>query len=302
MKRKLDPIRTSDRSPPRSLLSSSVNELLPRSAEGRFAPTLNMPIHTRPAVLDSPNRMTETPIYSAISPRSAPFQHMPAEHRSPGESSDLDRSPRLRRRNNSDDATSTQGSYDYTGADDMEIDETSSLKRLHIDDAYAAGQKRRAASPAPEDHMMHGVSPADMTRRQGLTRGSPTPRLTLVPHPSSSASFSTVASRSNSYMSTASIAPSSITTANSYGRRSPGGVSPGGVSPTSASSPYMTPASLNPSPRGSISSRVPTHTRNTSATSPKRMTEMKPSKLQEFYMCDCCPKKPKKFESLDQLK
>lgn len=303
MKKKLDPIRTTDRSPPRSLLTSSVNELLPRSAESRFSPTFNMPIHTRGPVLDSPNRMTETPIYSAISPRSAPFQHLPMDHRSPGESSDLDRSPRQRRRNNSDDATSTQ-SYDYSGADDMEIDEDSSLKRLHIDDAYVAtGQKRRAASPAPEDHMMltAGGQP-DLSRRHGASRSSPTPRLTF-PQPSSISSFSTAASRSNSYMSTASMAPSSITTSNSFGRRSPGGVSPGGVSPTSCNSPYATPTSLNPSPRGSISSRVPTHTRNPSATSPKRMAEMpKPSKLQDFYMCDCCPKKPKKFESPEQLK
>jgi predicted SprT family Zn-dependent metalloprotease len=218
--------------------------------------------------------------------------------------SDMDRSPR-RVRNNSDDATSTQGSsYDYNSVDDMEIDDANSLKRIHNDDAYSAGgQKRRAPSPA-EDHMMQGMSAhTDFVRRRDISsRGSPVPRLTTKPQGSSLSSTS----RSNSYMSTASITPSTATTTTttSFGRRSPvTAFSPGGISPISCSSPYTTSLSLNPSPRTSISGRSTLHTRNVSGASPRKMNEMqKPgSKLQGFYMCECCPKKPKKFETAEEL-
>ncbi|KAH6986335.1 hypothetical protein BKA56DRAFT_309945 [Ilyonectria sp. MPI-CAGE-AT-0026] len=298
MKKKLDPVRMLDKSPPRSLLSASVNELLPRrpTAESRFPPALSvpvqLPIHTR-NILGSPARFTETPLHSAISPRSAPFHY---GDRSPNDGSDIDRSPRTRtRRNNSDDATSTQGSYDFNGAEDMEIEETS-LKRLHIDDAYlAGGQKRRAASP-PDEHI--SAAQMELARR---SRGSPQPRLTTIPQGTTIPSVPST-SRSNSYMSTMSI-PTTITTANSFGRRSPG-LSPGGISPTSCNSPYTTPMSLNPSPRNSISGRSAMHARTVSSASSRKIGEVQKSggpKLQEFFMCDCCPKKPKRFETAEEL-
>lgn len=299
MKKKLDPVRMLDKSPPRSLLSASVNELLPRrpTAESRFPPALSvpvqLPIHTR-NILGSPARFTETPLHSAISPRSAPFHY---GDRSPNDGSDIDRSPRTRtRRNNSDDATSTQGSYDFNGAEEMEMEETS-LKRLHIDDAYlAGGQKRRAASP-PDEHI--SAAQMELARR---SRGSPQPRLTTIPQGTTIPSVPST-SRSNSYMSTMSV-PTTITTANSFGRRSPG-LSPGGISPTSCNSPYTTPISLNPSPRNSISGRSAMHARTVSSASSRKMGEAQKSggpKLQEFFMCDCCPKKPKRFETAEELK
>lgn len=294
MKKKLNPIRTSDRSPPNSLLASSVSDLFARKHNPAFAPTLSMPIHTRSSILDSPSRMSETPIHTAMSPRSAPFRHVPVENRSPVDGSDADRSPRIWKRNNSDDTMSVQSSYELASADDMEMDDASSLKRFHIDDAYmATGQKRRAASPPLEDQS---------ARPEAGSRGSPAPRLALVPQPSSVSSYSTVASRHNSYMSTASLAPSSVTTAASFGCRSPGN-SPEGTSPTMThcSSPYATPMSLNPTPGTSMSSRVPVHARNVSATSPKKEMRKPVSKLQAFRMCDCCPKKPKKFDTAEQL-
>ncbi|KPM35149.1 hypothetical protein AK830_g11421 [Neonectria ditissima] len=301
MKKKLDPVRMLERSPPRSLLSASVNDLLPRRppAEGRFPPALSLPvqlpIHTR-SILGSPARFTETPLHSAISPRSAPFHY---GDRSPNDGSDMDHSPRTRsRRNNSDDATSTQGSYELNGPDDMEIDETSSLKRLHIDDAYlpAGGQKRRAASP-PEELLL--ATQIDLTHR---SRGSPTPRLSTITQGTTMSSLPST-SRSNSYMSAMSVPPSTITTANSFGRRSPG-LSPGGISPTSCNSPHTTPMSLNPSPRNSISGRGAAHSRTVSGASSRKIPEVqKPGgpKLQEFFMCDCCPKKPKRFETAEEL-
>ncbi|PWI69050.1 hypothetical protein PCL_01435 [Purpureocillium lilacinum] len=309
--KKLDPIRSAEKSPPRSLLTSSVSDLPRRHPDPRTRPTLNMPvqlpIHSRQAMLDSPaSRFSDSPLYSAASPRPMPFHHSPVDQRLHPDTSDVDRSPRARTwRNNSDDATSTQGSYEFTGAEDMEMDDAASIKRLHLDDSYASvGQKRRAASPPPEEMLLHGVSgQSDAVRRRDIgSRGSPTPRLTVIPQGSSSSSMSPAAvSRSNSYISSASMPPLS---GNSYGRRSPGGTSPGGLSPTSCSSPYTTPASLTQSPRTSISGRGGAHARTTSGASPRKLTEIqKPSgtKLQGFYMCECCPKKPKKFETAEEL-
>jgi hypothetical protein len=94
---------------------------------------------------------------------------------------------------------------------------------------------------------------------------------------------------------------------NSYGRLSPG-ESP---APTEGSdSPYVTSLSLNPSPRGSISR--PNRGRAMSDTRPL-MTSRKLSdtihskqgagpKIHGAFICECCPKKPKKFDSPDELK
>lgn len=303
MKKRLD-VRLSDRSPPRSLPSASASELLSRrpSADNRFPPALSvpvqLPIHPR-NILDSPARLMETPIHSAISPRSTPFAYH--GDRSPNESSDIDRSPRTKR-NNSDDATSTQGSYDFNGPEDMDMEETQSLKRLHIDDAYMAGsQKRRAASPNDEPIM---APYADMSRRRDMgSRDSPTSRLATLPRGATMPSVST--SRSGSYMSAMSMPPTTITTANSFGRRSPVGLSPDGISPISCPSPYTTPTSLNPSPRNSISGRGSVHSRTVSGASTRKITEVqKPggTKMQGFFMCECCPKKPKRFETVEELK
>jgi hypothetical protein len=297
LKKKLDQTRPLEKTPPRSLLSASANELLSRrpSAEGRFPPALSvpvqLPIHSRGGILASPARLTDTPIHSAISPRSTPFYH---GDRSPNDSSDIDRSPRVRsKRNNSDDATSTNSSYDFNGAEDMEMEDGQSLKRLHIDDAYVpGGQKRRAASPNDE-HLL------------GMPRRTSPGRFTSLPRGATMPSVST--SRSNSYISTMSMSmhPAGITTVNSFGRRSPVGPSPGGISPTSCNSPYTAPVSLNPSPRTSISGRGSIHSRTVSGASTRKITEVqKPggSKVQGFFMCECCPKKPKRFETAEELK
>ncbi|TWU78455.1 hypothetical protein ED733_008893 [Metarhizium rileyi] len=305
MKKKLDPIRTFDRSP-QAVTSSALSELVRRQPDPR-APTLSLPvqlpIHTRPA-LDSPTKMTDTPIFSAVSPRSASLRHFPGEHRLAKNGVDYDQSPRGRScRNNSDDASSTHGSYEFAGAEDMEMDEATSPKRLHPDEAHATvGHKRRAASPPTGDYFIHG-GPSDGRRRELGSRGSPTPRLTVIPQASSLSSAAV--SRSNSYISTMSMAPSSATTATSFSRRSPGAASPGGVSPTSCNSPYTTPASLNQSPRNSISGRANTHGRTVSGTSTSKLADMqKPTgpKVQRVLMCECCPKKPKKFDTADELR
>ncbi|VUC27591.1 unnamed protein product [Clonostachys rosea] len=280
MKKKLDQMRPVDRSPPISSLSS-LSSLSSRPPSERYPSVLSMPhqlpFHTRSL---EPSRMSDA---SSFSPRSAPFGHPIPGRRSPQESLDIDRSPRTRSsRNNSDDA-SVHGGYEYYGAEEMEIEETSSLKRLQLGDVCLAGQKRRA----PSDDLLR--------RGEANPRGSPTPRLATisqgVPVPS--------LSRSSSYVSNISVGPSSAAT---YDRRSPRGQSPSGISPTSTASPYTTPKSLNPSPRGSISGRATGHHRNVS--SPRKIPEMQKAglKMQGFFMCECCPKKPKKFETAEDLK
>lgn len=300
MKQKLNPLRTSDK-PHVPLLNASDEPFSRRpTAEPRYPPELSMPVKLpyHPRVLDSPAQFSDTPIHSALSPRSAPFGRFPGDYRSPHES-DTDRSPKGRsQRNNSDDASSTQGSYDYMGADDMDMDDTAPLKRMYVDDTHAGGRpKRRAASPPLADGTMSVQG--DLRRRETGTRGSPTPRLTTQ-------AVMPTLSRSNSYVSTTSMAPSSATTTTSYEHRSPDAAySSGGVSPTSGNSPYATPMSLNPSPRSSISTRTVLHSRTASNTTPRRLPEMqKPtgSKMHPAHMCECCPKKPRKFDTEEELR
>lgn len=321
--RKFDAKRTlENRSPPRrSALSSSANDAVSRlgSSENRMhtlLTPLSLPIRSNSgsskSFLDSPGQFTETPLPSAVSPRSTPFYAN--EYRSPIEPSESDRSPLMRsKRANSgslpDDATvSTQGSYE--NADDadfpMEQETASGIRRLHIEDSsirpeyQTIGQKRRASSPPGDEPPVQGL-PGSGEQFRRRDRLSPQPRLTVIPQGSVS-SVSSSTGRS-SYASSISLTATSVTSMNSYGRRSPGGVSP---IDAVCNSPFNTPMSLTHSPRSSIS-RVP-HQRNLSdnrpLASPRKLTEMpKPSvhRIQGFFMCECCPKKPKRFETAEEL-
>ncbi|KAL0934548.1 C2H2 finger domain-containing protein [Colletotrichum truncatum] len=318
MKKKLDPLKTFDNRPSVSLLSASsasATDPFSRRLSGEqrgpqlSLPTTNLPYHLKTNVLDSPDRYTQTP-HSAVSPspRSQPY-HLSQDYRSPR--SDLDRSPPQRsRRNNSDDASSH--SYEV---EDMEMEETNSMKRLRIEDPLrahydGAGTKRRASADPDDNVPMAFTSQSDlMRRRDGNSRGSPTPRLSAIPQGSVSSVSSS--GRAGSYSSNLSLLTGSIASlGTSYGRISPGGLSPGGISPNgtdpSCSSPYSASMSLNHSPRGSLS-RAP-HQRNISDSrplaSPRKLAEVsKPgsTKISGFFMCDCCPKKPKKFETAEEL-
>ncbi|KAK8086782.1 hypothetical protein PG994_001756 [Apiospora phragmitis] len=302
--------------PPRrsSALSSSINDAHPRfGTETRqsLLPHLSLPIRT------SNNFAMEVPdsaMQSAISPRGLPFSGAGSnDYRSPIELADSDRSPLFRsRRTNSgslpDDATvSTQGSFDNLDDTDFPMEETSGIKRLHIDDSgrseyQRVGLKRRASSP-PGDDMMQGLPSSGelLRRREGGSRQSPTPRLTAIPQGSIS-SVSSVG-RSGSYASNVSLTATSITSGNSFGRVSPNGLSPvDGV----CHSPFSTPISLTHSPQSSIS-RIPHHRNlsdNRPLASPRKLSDVSKttmSRIQGFFMCECCPKKPKKFETAEEL-
>lgn len=323
---RLDPRMPSDNTtPPRryskSPFSTSLTDGSPTSRialEHRYPPqlkALSLPIITgRPGPVESPlARWAETPL-SAVSPGNSYPRfgtQSQFDYRSPTDTTDAD-------------SVTTRESYDQRVSPDHDIDfqmEEAGLRRLHIEDyatrpdAYSisvtAGQKRRASSPPRDDGpLLHTVgSQSDLfRRRESASRTSPGPRF----H-STSGSISSTASgpRNNSYASTLSalsIAPSSITSMNSFGRLSPGGISP--VPTDGSDSPYVTSLSLDPSPRGSISR--PNHQRTVSETRPL-MTSRKLSdnishakqntipKMQGVYICECCPKKPKKFDSQEEL-
>ncbi|KAG6005245.1 hypothetical protein E4U21_000324 [Claviceps maximensis] len=321
MKKKLDTVCTLDSSP-RSMTSPALRDYAQQS--DTRAATLNLPLRlsicNSHSVADSPAGLSvDTPIFSAVSPGSAPSPHFP-QQRVRREGRDMDFSPQTRgRRNNSDDASSAYRGYEFTHARGMGTDESMSPRRPHTDDIYSAvGRKRRASSPLAEGH----------------SRGSPKSLFHVLPQPTSASSMTSAAiSRSNSNMSTYATTPTS------YGRRS-SGASLGGISPICSNSPYTMPGSVNQSPCFNSSYTMPTmpvsvnqspcsnspYTMptmpvsvkqsprktvrpnaqgvNMSATSPTKLTDMqKPSgsKAPLIYMCSCCLKKPKKFDTAEQL-
>ncbi|KAF7537436.1 hypothetical protein G7054_g3721 [Neopestalotiopsis clavispora] len=172
-------------------------------------------------------------------------------------------------------------------------------------DYHTAGQKRRASSPLGEESSLQGLPGAGelLRRREGASRASPTPRLTIPQN------LPSLGRSTNSYMSSLPLTATSTTSmTGSFGRRSPGGLSPGAMSPVDGicNSPFTTPISLTHSPRSAIS-RIP-HQRQLSESrplsSPRKLTELPKAsipRIQGFYMCECCPKKPKKFETAEEL-
>lgn len=291
-------------------------------------------------LLESPSRFTETPLHSAVSlsPRSTPFSHYGNDHRSPrdqGTGSDYDRSPGARTRRTNSGSVTDDG-YNETALDDDSFTmEETRLRDFHIDTPasrasadYHAGQKRRASSPPGGDEppplLYHMPSNEHMRWRDGASRGSPAPRLSTTHESLPSISPST---RTGSYGSNLSPAATSVTSLGlpfsaSQGGRSPGGVSPiSNFSPTETTansahstsggtSPYIPSIPLTISPRSTVTrapqqrSRDPT----SSVASPTRrqpeLAKAPPGaiKRSEFFMCDCCPKKPKKFDTDAQLR
>ncbi|OTB03462.1 hypothetical protein M426DRAFT_12609 [Hypoxylon sp. CI-4A] len=319
--KKLDSRRTfENRSPPRRpTLSASANAIsnlapheqrLQPQPQPQLAP-LSLPLRpSNKLFIDSPGRYTETPPQSALSPRNASFYGASSsDYRSPIDPIELDRSPFARtRRNNSgsipDDATiSTHSSYENADDNDFPMEDRPQIEDYMLRSEHQAiGQKRRASSPPGDDMPMQSIAGTfdSLRRREGASRASPTPRLTGVP-PGSVPSIP--ATRSGSFASNA-----SLTTSLSFNGRSPGGLSSGGLSPVEVMSNSYIPNALAHSPRASLA-RVP-HQRNLSnetrrLASPRKVSEVSKTGISKipggFYMCECCPKKPKKFETAEEL-
>lgn len=243
---------------------------------------------------------------------------------------------------NSNGSRSSRGSYDRSFPDadsEYPVEET---RRLQIDDRnqrehqFVMGQKRRASSPPREDILppLHTVGSASdlFRRRESTSRSSPVPRI----HSNhGSISSATSGLRNNSYTSTFSLAPSSISTLSSaHGRYSPGGISPGAFStglpsigslssggyPGSGLSPAtsLKPGTLSPrTPEDAVESPFTSPRNNLPHTTYQRSVsfDARPANVsrktsvdvsgyiahQGGFFCECCPKKPRKFDTLEEL-
>lgn len=344
---KLDARRGSDnttppRGPPKHKFGNSANNSpTSRIAMEHRHPTLkplSLPLHTgKPGLAESPlskwgDSMSQTS--SPVNPFARSNGISQYDYRSPSDTAELDRSPLpyIRRSGSGsvmsigDDASSvasrSRDGYDQRRSPDQDADfpmEEASLTRLQIEDhssrydlyspGSAAGQKRRASSP-PRDEgpSLHTVGSASdlFRRRESASRASPGPNYHIA---TGSVSSTASCARSGSYVSTLSLAATSMTGASSYGRASPG-VSPG-TTDTSLDSPYMTSMSLNPSPRSSLPRT--NHQRAVSESRPLISSRKMPDtlghvkhnsapKVQGVFICECCPKKPKKFDTQEELK
>ncbi|EWZ78150.1 hypothetical protein FOWG_17526 [Fusarium oxysporum f. sp. lycopersici MN25] len=96
----------------------------------------------------------------------------------------------------------------------------------------------------------------------------------------------------------------SITTANSSARCLLVGPSPAGISHSSWNSPDTAIVSTDLNLPTSISNQGLIHPRNISSTSTLKITEaqeLRETKLQGLFVCECCPRKPKRFGTLAEL-
>ncbi|KAL4921230.1 hypothetical protein BDW62DRAFT_141984 [Aspergillus aurantiobrunneus] len=228
---------------------------------------------------------------------------------------------------------SNRGSYDQSVVSDMEgefsTDESLPPRLFSVREATPpylevsrSGMKRRASSPPREPigndrHALHTTtSNGDLSQRR--TTGHPfTNNLSVNSgythsYGSLSAASSVSQRTTASYSSAAPSIGSSITTASTYDR------SPGGLSPKSDLDVFHEKPVINPSSTTGVSAQLAAQTTqdpgslesSSSGNPPRKMSFQtnlnlsKPAaaKIGGLYICDCCPKKPKKFDSPEELR
>lgn len=221
--------------------------------------------------------------------------------------------------------------YEEPDADLVSLEE-SQMKQLRLADGdrgspqpprYSpgsrAGQKRRASSPPREgDERLSLLSGSGLAGELYPRRSSghlaahlsPTGRF---PHGSLSSASSVTRTGSTVSSTGISLVTNSLTSVSSHGRASPGAMSPGSELDSRHGSPFVRSLSLNPSPRGSLPK---SHQRAISDTMKTGPNVRKPSngepimtvkhhpvpKLQGVHICECCPKKPKRFDTAEGLR
>ena len=220
---------------------------------------------------------------------------------------------------------------------DFPVEETRRMRRLHIDDRpppsidvhspdSRLGTKRGASSPlreSPRDakaplQVVGGTSSEHYQRRtsahHSANRASPVNRYQQN-HGSVSPS-SSVGIRHGSYASSAGLSvggSSSITSISSYGRLSPRGISPLSEQPEGHDSHYLNSASSEASLQSlaalthqhlTADSKSPAAlARKMSTDNTARGKQSNAPKMQaNIHICQCCPKKPKKFDTLEELR
>ena len=191
------------------------------------------------------------------------------------------------------------------------------------------GMKRRASSPPRQStgddqappQIAGGAATSELYQRRtsghdrlSTNRASPVHQY----HPTQSSVSSTSSGglrTGSSYASSAglSVGSSSITSVSSHDRSSPGGISPLSDQYNGArDSSYANSVSLDTNSRVPPSShqRIPSDTKSAAAIARKMSTDNigrgKPQnapKLQaNVHICVCCPKKPKKFDTIEELR
>ncbi|KAL2833392.1 hypothetical protein BDW59DRAFT_78975 [Aspergillus cavernicola] len=227
---------------------------------------------------------------------------------------------------------SNRGSYDQSVVSDMEgefsTDESLPSRLFSVREATPpylqasrSGMKRRASSPPREPigndkHALHTTtSNGDLSQRR--TSGYPyTNNLSVnngyAPSYGSLSAASSVSQRTTaSYSSAAPSIGSSITTASTYDR------SPGGLSPKSDLDAFHEKSAINASTTAGLSAKLATQNPqdtssldSASGNPPRKMSfqtnlnvpKSTVPKIGGLYICDCCPKKPKKFDSPEELR
>ncbi|KAJ5812213.1 hypothetical protein N7474_008514 [Penicillium riverlandense] len=231
---------------------------------------------------------------------------------------------------------SNRGSYDQGVFSDLEgefsTDEPAAPRQFVIREPtppYAEtskqGMKRRASSP-PREPMTDDrhptlrvtMSSSDLSQRR--KSGQPFSNTLSVnnsyapSHRTLSAGSSLSIHTSGSYSSTLSIGNSSMTSLSPYDRPSPGGLSPSSDLDTFHEKSIMNPSASAGAPlihpavsrgiSGSNSLEPPITDTTGKIPMPANLNISKgaSSKMSGLYICDCCPKKPKKFDNPDDLR
>ncbi|KAL6707948.1 hypothetical protein ACN47E_003622 [Coniothyrium glycines] len=223
-----------------------------------------------------------------------------------------------------------RGSYDHSIFSEPEFGmEENGMRELNIHDRSPAdsdeyqsvpkgGLKRRASSPPTE--ATRGERPTtnghnDLYHRRSqqmlVNRNNNASRFQA--NPSSLSSTSSMGQHTGSVSSIGfSTTASSMTSHGGDHRLSPNGLSAVGEAELGPASPYTANKSLDPSPRASLS-RQP-HQRGFPESEHPQIRKMSTegmlqsrqnsmaSRLPGAYVCECCPKKPKKFDSEEELR
>jgi hypothetical protein len=274
--------------------------------------------HSSITSIDSPATSRWPSVSGAVSPGGTGFWE-------PGVNSDHSRALS---RNGSlafDDSASHRGSYDHSMFHEDFQNEENRMRSLNIHDRspsstedYSnarAGTKRRASSPPREVQLedRSSVSSAsgqsDLYHRRSMqhlaNRDSPISRFHTSQ--SSISSASSYGPRHGSLGSNLSI-PSIPSSATSYasGRVSPSALCPGQDLESRTGAIYgLQNLSRSPvlvSPQRTVTEKAKVAAKRTSAESAPHSRQSSLSQLSGTFLCECCPKKPKKFDSEEDLR
>lgn len=238
-----------------------------------------------------------------------------------------------------DQSFKSEDSADFPMEDTGASSNTTALRQLHLEDqtppasfdqyytdSKSSGMKRGASSPPPDasrgdkvpTHSVGGSTDPyqrnTSSHLQANNRDSPITRY-AQPHGSVS-SPSSQGLHNGSYASSAALSAgnSSITSISSHERLSPRGVSPSSEHHMNIKNegPYYNQPPMNPSPQDTFPhthQRTPSDpqaaaaiARKMSSDPPPQRKSSAPSLQAHVHICTCCPKKPKKFDTLEELR